>query len=74
MNEIVVKIDSKGRVLIPHELREQLRLKTGSKLKVRVSKGCIMLEPVIPKITKVRANREWGDETFLDAGEATFGD
>ena len=26
------------------------------------------------KPVKVKANKEWGDEAFLKAGEATFGD
>jgi len=28
---------------------------------------------VIPEPVKVKANKEWGDEAFLKAGEATFG-
>lgn len=55
--EVVVKIDSKGRILIPHKFRKQLGLKHSSKLKIRTSKGCIILEPVIPRSIKVRADR-----------------
>jgi len=74
VKEIIVKIDSKGRVLIPYKFREQLGLKHGSKLKMKTSKRCIVLEPVISKPVKVKANRKWGKEAFLDAGEATFGE
>ena len=74
LEEIVVKIDSKGRILIPNKLRKQFRLKHGSKLKMKTGKGCIILEPIIPKSIKVRADRKWGEEAFLDAGEATFGE
>ncbi len=74
MERIVVKIDSKGRVLIPSKLREQLGLKRGSNLEVKTSGGRIILEPIIPESVKVRAGRKWGKEAFLDAGEATFGE
>lgn len=74
LEEAVIKVDGKGRILIPHKFRKQFGLKHGSKLKIRTSKGCIILEPVIPKSVKVRAGREWGKEAFLDAGEATFGE
>ena len=74
MEEVIVKIDSKGRVLIPYKFRKQLGLKQGSELKMRTSKGYIILKPIIPESVKVKANRRWGKEAFLDAGEATFGE
>ena len=74
MEEIVVKIDRKGRILIPYRFRKQLGLKHGSKIKMKTVKGRIVLEPIIPKSIKIRANRKWGEEAFLDAGEATFGE
>jgi len=71
--EKIVKIDDRGRILIPIELRQRLGLKCGSRLKIMVYKGRIILEPMIPRIKKVKANRRWREEAFLDAGEATFG-
>jgi len=69
----VVVVDDRGRVLIPSSLRRLLNLKAGSKLKVRFTGGCIILEPMLPEVLKVKAGRRWGEEAFLDAGEATFG-
>jgi len=70
----VCVVDDKGRILIPSEIRKMLNLKSGSKLRVKIVNGDILLERVIPKAEKVRANRKWGEEAFLDAGEATFGE
>lgn len=69
-----VTIDKKGRVTIPSEGRRELGLKPGDKLTVSVKGGFIVLKPILPEPVKVRANREWGKEAFLKAGEATFGD
>jgi hypothetical protein len=34
----------------------------------------LVLKPVIPKPVKVRSRKaRWGRESFVDAGEATFG-
>lgn len=74
MGELLVKVDGKGRVLIPRELREQLGLRKGTQLKVRAERGRIVLELLVPKPYRVRAQRKWGEEAFLDAGEATFGE
>ena len=74
MGELVVTVDGKGRVLIPRELRERLGLRRGSRLRVRAEKARIVLEPLLPEPYRVRACREWGEEAFLDAGEATFGE
>lgn len=74
MSEAMVSIDAKGRLLIPSSLRKELNLKTGSKLKLKIIKGNIVLEPVTPESVKVKADRKWGKEAFLDAGEATFGE
>jgi len=74
MGGMVVVMDSKGRVLIPSEVRKLLGLKRGSKLRVRVKEGRIILERPLPETKKIRAGRKWGSEAFLDAGEATFAD
>lgn len=44
------------------------------KSKVKVVNRGIVLEYVFPRVRKVRANRKWDREAFLDAGEATFGE
>ena len=74
MGDIIVKIDGRGRVLIPSSIRKLLNLEIGSKLRLKLVGGCIVLEPVVPECFKVVAGRKWGEEAFLDAGEATFGE
>ena len=70
----VVVIDEKGRIVIPSEERRKLGLRPGDRLTVSIENGAVVLRPIIPKPVKVKANRKWGDEAFLKAGEATFGD
>ncbi len=70
----VVVIGRDGRVVIPAEEVRKLGLKPGDELTVSVEEGAIILRPAPPKPVKVKANREWGEEAFLKAGEATFGD
>ena len=74
VGEVIVVVDDRGRVLIPSEYRRRLNLKPGSKLKLKIVEGNVVLEPLIPKPVKVKADRKWGSEAFLDAGEATFGE
>ena len=66
-------VDGEGRIVIHAEEVKELRLEPGDKLLVDVQEGAIILRP-LPKPVKVRANRRWGEEAFLKAGEATFGD
>lgn len=70
----VVTIDERGRVTLPSESRRVLGLKPGDKLVVSVEKGAIVLRPPMPEPITVKARRKWGEEAFLEAGEATFGD
>ena len=69
----VVVVDGEGRIVIHAEEVRELRLEPGDELLIDVREGAIILRP-LPKPVKVRANRRWGEEAFLKAGEATFGD
>jgi len=69
------KMDERGRVLIPSEERERLHLKPGVEFELMDERGVLLLKPIVPKPVRVRSKKEvWGKETFLDAGEATFGE
>jgi AbrB family looped-hinge helix DNA binding protein len=69
-----IKMDKRGRVLIPSEERERLHLKPGVEFELMDEKGVLLLKPIIPKPVRARSKKEaWDKETFLDAGEATFG-
>ncbi|MDI6690529.1 MAG: AbrB/MazE/SpoVT family DNA-binding domain-containing protein [Candidatus Bathyarchaeota archaeon] len=70
-----IKMDERGRVLIPSQKREQLRLKPGTEFELIEEKGTLVLKPVIPKPLRVQSKKQdWDKEAFLNAGEATFGD
>ena len=44
----IVKIDGKGRVLIPKSLREKANMKEGSYVKVRAEGKSVVIEPLEP--------------------------
>jgi len=74
MEEYIVTIDDRGRVLIPSKVRELLNINRNTRLKMRIVNGRIVLEHILPEIKKVKSGKAWGPEAFLDAGEATFGE
>ena len=43
---MLLKLSSKGQLVLPKSIREQLRLKNGDQFQARVVKGTIVLEPV----------------------------
>lgn len=61
--------------MIPSKEREKLGLRSGTEFELIEEKGMLLLKPVIPTPLRVRSKKEkWERETFLDAGEATFGE
>ena len=48
------KITSKGQVTIPHEIREELHLSTGSKLKFVIQNNSILLMPINNKLSDLK--------------------
>lgn len=66
-------LDSEGRVTIPKEIRDRLQLEEGAEFKVETEGNTIKLHYGRLEIQRVRADRDWGDEAFPDAGEALFG-
>ncbi len=69
--KFIVKIDDRGRVLIPKKARQKLMLGEGDRLVLEVDEGVAILRP-IRGVVRVKA-RELR-EAFFDAGEATFGE
>lgn len=67
------RIDQRGRVTIPKEIRERLGLDSGDELEVELDDGSIRLRADVPALETVSTDRDWGPEAFMDAGEATFG-
>jgi len=70
-----IKMDERGRVLIPAEEREKLGLRSGAEFELFEENGVLLLRPIISKPISVRSKIErWGKEAFFDSGEATFGE
>jgi AbrB family looped-hinge helix DNA binding protein len=44
---MVVKLSSKGQLVIPRAVRRALNLQAGAEFDVRVAEGSIVLEPII---------------------------
>lgn len=48
------RLSSKGQVVIPKQVREELGLEPGTRFRVRVDEGSIVLEPVTePLVTEL---------------------
>lgn len=70
-----VTVDDRGRITLPKHVRERLQLGEGDDLDVDLEEGEIHLRPDRPTFEPITSGkREWGDEAFLDSGEAMFGD
>ena len=69
-----VKMDRRGRILIPAETRAVLGLRVGAEFEVACRGGVLVLKPALFEPLRVDGSqRRWGREAFLPAGEATFG-
>lgn len=69
-----IELDDRGRVTIPQEIRKRLRIEPGDSLEITIEDGDVRLRTVREGIAFARRDNEWGEEAFLDAGEAMFGD
>ena len=69
--EFVLRVDRKGRVVVPKRIREKLNLNEHSFLKIYLDGSRIIMEPIY-KVKKVKAKAM--KEAFFDAGQATFGE
>lgn len=70
------EINERGRLTIPKDLREDLRIEGGTTFTVVREGSDIRLVRELPELETLSSDRsreEWGDEAFRDAGEATFG-
>jgi len=70
-----IRLDERGRILIPFRERKKLGLKPNAEFELVERGGTLILIPVIRALARVKSKKEeWGKEAFLDAGEATFGE
>jgi AbrB family looped-hinge helix DNA binding protein len=61
----IVKVDSKGRVVIPKALREKAEIREGGYVKVRVEGRAIVIEPaesIADKYRGVFKVKEWPED------------
>lgn len=70
------EINHRGRLTIPKPLRDDLRIDAGTTFTVVREGTDIRLVRQLPDLytlTSDRSREEWDEDTFRDAGEATFG-
>jgi antitoxin PrlF len=54
INNNFSKLTSKGQVTIPHDIREELHLSTGSRLKFVIQNNSILLMPINNKLSDLK--------------------
>ena len=52
-----IKLDKRGRILIPLEERQKLGLKTGTEIELVSYNGTLILKPIIPEPIRVDATK-----------------
>lgn len=67
------RLNQRGRLTIPKDLRDDLNLEDGTEFRVVREGGDIRLVRELPDLETLTRDEEWGSEAFRDAGEATFG-
>lgn len=72
-NVETVRVDTRGRITLPRHIRQRFRINEGDELDLTIREGEIHLTKERPELQTISDEREWGEEAFLDAGEALFG-
>jgi AbrB family looped-hinge helix DNA binding protein len=75
-NKMVEKVtlDERGRVTIPKSIREKHNFNPGEEFEIIDENDKLILKLLIPKQKTVKSSEKWGNNTFLKAGESTFGE
>lgn len=73
--ELRLRVDDRGRVTIPKDVRDRLGIEPGSEVPARLSGSVLTVDPrPSARIEKASVDRDdWTDSTPTDAGEALFG-
>lgn len=73
--ELTLKVDDRGRVTLPKEVRNRLGIKSNDEIPVTLVGSVLKINPKpSSKLETATAGREtWGDTTPTDAGETLFG-
>lgn len=70
------EVNRRGRLTIPKELRDDLRIEAGTTFTVVREGSDIRLVRQLPELETLssgKSREEWDEDAFRDAGEATFG-
>jgi len=59
-----IRMDERGRILIPSREREKLGLKSGTEFELLKDKGILLLKPIIPEPVKVKSEGKVGEESL----------
>lgn len=65
---MLLRLSSKGQLVIPKKIRESLRLKNGDQFQVRVIDGKIVLEPVAKGLVE-KLQGKYAGHNLLEALE-----
>lgn len=73
--ELQLRVDDRGRVTIPKDIRDRLGIEPDTEVSARISGSTLTVDPrPSSRIQTASADREnWTDSTPTDAGESLFG-
>jgi AbrB family looped-hinge helix DNA binding protein len=73
--EVTLKVDDRGRVTLPKEIREQLGIESNDEIPARLIGSVLEVNPKpSSKLQTATAGRgSWENTTPADAGESLFG-
>lgn len=73
--EVTLKVDDRGRVTLPKEIRDQLGIESNDEIPARLVGSVLEVNPKpSSKLQTATAGRDsWKNTTPVDAGESLFG-
>lgn len=73
--EVILRVDDRGRVTIPKRVRDRLGIEPGSDIPAHLEGSVLTVDPEpSSRIRTATASREnWENSTPTDAGESLFG-
>ncbi|MBD3185915.1 AbrB/MazE/SpoVT family DNA-binding domain-containing protein [Candidatus Bathyarchaeota archaeon] len=69
-----VNIDERGRITIPKSIRDRHNFIPGEEFEILDENDQLIIKILVPEQKTVKSSKNWGKNTFLKAGESTFGD